>query len=123
MNIDEVDWRIEPLHDIIVGIEAGLTTVRERLKDGEDGITARESAEMLLGLGFVAAQVYVLGALTDLNRLRESSARKPISKRDCYGIDMIAVQAGITRVQVHQHCGKLLQASRRVESLAQERDH
>jgi hypothetical protein len=65
--------------NVIVGIEAGLTIVRERLEDGDDGITAREHAEMLLGLGFVAAQAYVLGTWTDLNDIRESSARAPIT--------------------------------------------
>ena len=100
MNIHAVDWRIEPLHDVIVGIEAGLAIVRERLEGGGDGITAREHAEMLLGLGFVAAQAYVLGAWTDLNRIRESSPRAPITKSDCYASDTITVHAGITRIHV-----------------------
>jgi hypothetical protein len=100
MNIHAVDWRIEPLHDVIVGIEASLTIVRERLEDGDDGITAREHAEMLLGLGFVAAQAYVLGTWTDLNRIRESSLSAPITKSDCYASDTITVQAGITRIHV-----------------------
>jgi hypothetical protein len=98
MNIHAVDWRIEPLHDVIVGIEAGLTTVRERLEEGGDGITAREHAEMLLGLGFVAAQAYVLGAWTDLNGIRESSDKATITKPDCYARDTITVHAGITRI-------------------------
>jgi hypothetical protein len=100
MNIRAIDWRIEPLHDIIVGIEAGLTTIRERLEEGGDGITARDHAEALLGLGFVAAQWYVLGTWADLNRIRESSARPTITKSDCYASDAIKVQAGITRIHV-----------------------
>lgn len=100
MNIHAVDWRIEPLHNIIVGIEAGLTIVRERLEDGEDGITAREHAEMLLGLGFVAAQAYVLGTWTDVNHIRETSPSTPITKNDCYASDTITVQGGITRIHV-----------------------
>jgi hypothetical protein len=100
MNIHAVDWRIEPLHDVIVGIEAGLTTVRERVEDGGDGITAREHAEMLLGLGFVAAQAYVLGAWTDLNRIRKSSPSTQIAKSECYASDTITIYAGITRIHV-----------------------
>jgi hypothetical protein len=100
MNIHAVDWRIEPLHDVIAGIETGLTTVYERLEDDGDGIIARYHAEMLLGLGFVAAQAYVLGAWTDLNRIREGSARAPLTKSDCYASDTITVQAGITRIHV-----------------------
>src|ERR1044072_7745278 len=100
MNIHAVDWRIEPLHDVIVGIEAGLNAVREQLEDKGDGITAREHAEMLLGLGFVAAQAYVLGAWTDLNRIRKSSSRAAITKSYCYASDTITVHAGITRINV-----------------------
>ena len=82
MNIHEIDWRVEPLHDVIVGIEAGLAAIGQRLeeKDG-DGITALEHAEPLLGLGFVAAQAYVLGTWTDLNRIR-FRAKAPVSRTD-----------------------------------------
>ena len=101
MNVHAVDWRIEPLHDVIVGIEAGLTIVRERLEeDGGDGITALEHAETLLGLGFVAAQAYVLGSWTDLNRIRESFAKPLVTKSDCYASDTITVQVGVTRIHV-----------------------
>ena len=101
MNIYAIDWRIEPLHDVVVGIETGLTTIRERLEEQNgDGITAREHAEMLLGVAFVAAQAYVLGAWTDLNRIRKGFAKAPISKIDCYASDWIKVQAGITRIHV-----------------------
>ena len=78
MHLREMNMRIGPLHDVIVGIEAALTNIRERVEEGEDGITALDHAETLLGLGFVAAQAYVLGTWTDLNRIRESSTRAPI---------------------------------------------
>jgi len=101
MNIHEIDWRVESLHDVIVGIEAGLAAIGQRLEEEDgDGITALEHAEPLLGLGFVAAQGYVLGTWTDLNRIRDSSAKAPVSKTDCYATDSITVQAGITRVHV-----------------------
>ena len=70
------------------------------MEGGGDGTTAREHAEVLLGLGFVAAQAYVLGAWTDVNRIRQSSARAPVTKSDCYASDTITVQAGITRIHV-----------------------
>ena len=51
MNIHEIDWRVEPLHDVIVGIEAGLATIRQRLEEEDgDGITALEHAEHCLDL-------------------------------------------------------------------------
>jgi len=31
MNIHAVDWRIESLHDVIVGIDAGLAAIHEHL--------------------------------------------------------------------------------------------
>jgi hypothetical protein len=101
MNIHEIDWRVEPLHDVIVGIEAGLATIRQRVEqEDDDGITVLDHAEPLLGLGFVAAQAYVLGTWTDLNRIRDSSARAPVSKTACYATDSITVQDGITRIHV-----------------------
>jgi hypothetical protein len=47
MHVSEIDWRIEPLHDVIVGIDAGLAAIGERLtnEDGFDGLFAREHAE------------------------------------------------------------------------------
>ena len=102
MHINEIDWRIEPLHDVIVGIEAGLKSVEERLKQEEDfdGLSAREHAEMLLGLGFVAAQAYVLGVWTDLNRIRKKEGLPPVGKIDCYASDPVTLHRGPTRIQV-----------------------
>jgi hypothetical protein len=100
MNIHAIDWRIEPLHGVVVGIEAALTAIREHVEEGGDGVTALDHAETLFGLGFVAAQAYILGTWTDLNRIRGSSARAPVTKSDCYASDSIKVQAGITRIHV-----------------------
>ena len=99
---DEIDWRIGPLHDVIVGIEAGLKTIRERIdvEEGFDGLCALEYADPLLGLGFVAAQAYVLGAWTDLNRVRNRDGRPPLEKYACYASDPIAVRAGVTRIEL-----------------------
>jgi hypothetical protein len=101
MNIHEIDWRIDPLYDVIVGIEAGLKTVEQRLEDEEgfDGITANEHAESLLGLGFVAAQTYAVGSFGDLNRIRKSSGKPPLTKSDCYAADPITVKGGATRIE------------------------
>jgi len=58
MHFREMDRRIGPLHDVIVGIDAGVAAIHERLdaEEGFDGIRAREHVETLFGLGFVAAQ-------------------------------------------------------------------
>ena len=36
MQIYEIDWRIEPLHDVVLGIDAGLAAIHQRL-DTEEG--------------------------------------------------------------------------------------
>jgi hypothetical protein len=58
MHIREIDTRIRPLHDVIVGIDAGLAAIHGRLdcEEGLDGISAREHAEPLFGLRFVAEE-------------------------------------------------------------------
>ena len=101
MNIHEIDTRIDQLYDVIVGIEAGLKAVGQRLEDEEgfDGITANEHAETLLGLGFVAAQAYAIGTWCDLNRIRNNSGKPNVSKMDCYAADTIRVK-GKTRIEI-----------------------
>src|SRR5258705_5341374 len=101
MNIGEIDWRIEPLHDIVVGIDAAIAAVRERLDaEGIDGLTALDHLEPVLGLGFVAFQNYALGTWTDLNEIRRSSGKPPVSKLDCYACDPITVKGGATRIEI-----------------------
>ncbi len=82
MHFREIDWRIGPLYDVIVGIDAGLTEIHERMdaEEGFDGISAREHVEPLFGLGFVAAQSYALGTVSDLNSVRRSR-RKPTKSK------------------------------------------
>jgi hypothetical protein len=102
MHFREIDTRIEPLHDVIVGIDAGLAAIHERLgvEAGFDGISAREHAEPLFGLGFVAAQSYALGTVSDLNSVRMSRHKAKKEKLDCYDCDTIAVRGVVTRIRL-----------------------
>ena len=47
MHLREIDMRIGPLHDVIVGIDAGIAAIGKRLntEEGFDGISAQEHAE------------------------------------------------------------------------------
>jgi hypothetical protein len=101
MHIREVDWRIGPLHDIIVGVDASIAAIRDRF-DGEDtdGLAALEHVEPVLGLGFVAFQNYALGTWTDLNAIRKARRKPPVSKLDCYACDPIVLKGGATRIEV-----------------------
>ena len=99
----EIDRRITPLHAVFVGIEAGLKAIEEQIdkEPGFDGLTAVEHANPLLGLAFVAAQTYVLGACTDLNRLRELHGYEKELKHDqCRASDPVTVRPGVNRIQL-----------------------
>ena len=103
-NFREIDYRIEPLHDVIVGLDAGLTVIHKRLDTEEwfDGIWAREYAEPLLGLGFVAAQTYALGTVSDLNSVRMSRGKPEEKLKEfkivCYKCDTVVLKEDVTRI-------------------------
>jgi len=104
MNLQEIDWRIGPLNDIIVGISAGLAAIQKRMnaEEGFDGLSAREHAEPLLGLCFVAAQTYAVGTVSDLNRIRMShgkSKEERLNKHKCYAHDTF-INGDVTRIQL-----------------------
>jgi hypothetical protein len=104
MHLREIDWRIEPLHDVIVGICAGLVAIQKWMdtEEGFDGLSAREHAEPLLGLGFVAAQTYAVGTVSDLNRVRMSrgkSKKEKLNKHECYAHDTF-IKGSVTRIQL-----------------------
>ena len=98
----EIDWRIEPLHDVIVGLDAGLAAIQKRLdtEAGFDGIWAREYTEPLFGLGFVAAQTYAIGTVSDLNSVRMSRRKPKKEKLYCYACDTVVLKGGVTRIQL-----------------------
>jgi len=101
-NFREIDYRIELLHDVIVGINAGLSAIQERLDTEEwfDGISALEHADPLFGLGFVAAQTYAIGTVSDLNNVRMSRRKPKKEKLYCYACDTVALKGGVTRIQL-----------------------
>jgi len=104
MNLREVDWRIEPLYDVIVGIDAGLAAIQERLDTVEWFDDATYHAETLFGLGFVAAQSYALGTVSDLNTLRMGRHKPKKNKLECYACDSIKVKGAVTRVELINAC-------------------
>lgn len=101
MHFREMDTRIGPLYHVIVGIEAGLAAIHESFEaeEGFDGISAREHAESLFGVGFVAAQTYALGTVSDLNSVRMSRHKPEICYAHCYAHDNIPFKQGVTRIQ------------------------
>ena len=67
----DVDWLIEPLYD---AIDHQLAAIIEQVDDGDeewfDVDDARQHAETLFGIAFVAAQTYAARTVEDLNNLR-----------------------------------------------------
>ena len=52
----EIDFRIDPLRDVIVGINAGIAAIRKRVDNGGwfNGLHGLEYSEPLFGLSLVA---------------------------------------------------------------------
>jgi hypothetical protein len=102
LKLYEVDWRIDPLKHVVVGIDAGLAAIEAQIGDPEwyDGVHACDDAEPLLGLGFVAFQTYAVGAVADLNRIRASRRKPKKNKLDCYSCDPVTLRGGVTRIQL-----------------------
>ena len=101
-SIREIDYRIDLLHDVIVGIDTGLAAIQVRLDTQEwfDGLSAREHAEPLFGLVFVAAQTYAIGTVSDLNSVRISRLKSKKEKLYCYACDTVALKGSVTRIQL-----------------------
>jgi hypothetical protein len=106
MDVRKIDWRIEPLYYVFVGVEAGLAAIVERMDTLKwfDGLHAREHAEPLFGVAFVAAQTYALGTVSDLNKIRMSRHKARKEKLDCYACDTIRLKECVTRIQLINAC-------------------
>ncbi|MGH7179592.1 MAG: hypothetical protein ACREJC_19610 [Tepidisphaeraceae bacterium] len=66
MHIREIDWRHSWISQTLDALDQGLASLRA---DFSDGIDLLEHAETLVGLGYVAIQVYIRGASEDLASL------------------------------------------------------
>lgn len=102
MHIREVDWRIDTLEYVVVGIDAGLAAIDARIGNPKwyDGGDALDDAEPLLGLGLVAFQTYATGTVSDLNQIRRSCGKTALTKRQCYNHDLAKVNGMVTRIQL-----------------------
>jgi hypothetical protein len=115
MNIWEIDFGgIGALEHVVVGIDAGLAAIRAQIGEGDlesyDGDQARDDAEPLLGLGFVAFQRYAVRAVVDLNRIRAKRRKPKKNKLDCYSCDPVTLRGGVTRIQLVHAVANYFQA-------------
>ena len=99
----DVDWLIEPLYDVI---DHQLAAIIEQVDDGDeewfDVDDARQHAETLFGIAFVAAQTYAARTVEDLNnlRMRRHKPEKKKEKPECYACDNRLLKEGMTRIQL-----------------------
>ena len=70
LRLIEIDWHLDPLRDVIAGVEHGLKQVSARSDEVEwfDGNFVMDHSEWLLGIAFVAAQAYMERVVGDITR-------------------------------------------------------
>lgn len=88
MNVFEADYGLGPLKDVEEIIRAGFDTLFEKNKKEPwfDGLWMNEYGEVLFGSLLVACQAYCLGALSDINKVRESLGLSALDKIESYEI-------------------------------------
>jgi hypothetical protein len=107
LKLIEIDWHLDPLRDVIAGVEHGLEQVRARPDEVEwfDGNFVMDHSEWLLGIAFVAAQAYIERAIGDIGRHLLASGstlsenRKTL-KTKCLASDVKLDPLRITRVEL-----------------------
>ncbi len=100
MNIHEMDFRYDWLESTLTALHAGFEQVceKEQTIDWFDGLFLLEHIEALLGIGFIALQVYVSGTVQDVNYLRNARGVAQINKLSCYNDDAQIVNLSVTRI-------------------------
>lgn len=67
MNISEIDFRIDSVHEILTAVSAGIKAVEDKYPAYEvKDETPLEHIEDLRGIAFVTAQTYISGTLADV---------------------------------------------------------
>jgi hypothetical protein len=91
----EVDYRVESLNLIIIGLENSIQTIVKKNKeiDWYDGIWMREESEPIYGLAFIAFQNYINGSINDL-------FEKPDNKAQYYKLDNKAEDFQRTQIEL-----------------------
>jgi hypothetical protein len=101
----EIDWYLDPLRDVITGVEHGLKQVSARPDEVEwfDGNLVMDHSEWLLGVAFVGTQAYIESAIGDVWRHLHgrSGAKRDASKgfrKKCLSCDAEIKSTGVTRI-------------------------
>jgi hypothetical protein len=77
MNVHEHDWRQSSIAAILDAVSAALESIDKSFADGDmDVDEAVEQRESFLGIGFVAAQTYIYGAVADATKIAKASGKE-----------------------------------------------
>lgn len=100
MHFQEIDFRRNWLSQLYVALTAMLSDIYRRLKQDEyyDGSDAREDAESILGIAFIAAQMYIEGTYADINAILGKA--KAVPKQDLLALDVQFVTGKVTRLEL-----------------------
>ena len=100
MNAYEFDFRYDWVSVTLYALKSAIDSV---LKKGEDepwfdGLWQMEHAESILGISYVAAQAYIVGAVEDVNRVRDSVGKNRLDKIYYYSDDPQPLPNGVSRI-------------------------
>lgn len=86
MDMRKLDFRIDWVATVLDSLESAFTSIKERGRDHQwfDGGFQMEHAEAIFGVSFVTAQAYILGTTEDVNKIRESAGKQPLTKMQLY---------------------------------------
>jgi len=94
MHCSEIDWRHSWISRVLAALDRALVGLEAEFDDGLDLL---ERAESLVGLGYVAIQVYIHGAAADLAKL--FPGRCPVPRKLRSSKSPLANNADVTCVE------------------------
>lgn len=103
----EMDFRRNWLSQLYAALTAMMNDIDQKLEDDDcyDGTDAREDAESILGIAFIAAQTYIVGTVADINAIHKIS-RQPLDKseklkpKDLLSLDVVSIAGEVSRTQL-----------------------
>jgi hypothetical protein len=96
----EWDFRHDWVSVTLDALETGFARIQEMGEelDWFDGLWQLEHAESIMGIAFVTAQAYILGAVEDVNDIREGSGKTKLRKIEYYSDDPNPLSNGVSRI-------------------------
>jgi len=106
MHLQEMDFRRNWLSKLFSAFTGMMKEIDQKLDtdDYYDGLDARDDAEFVLGIAFIAAQTYIVGTVADINAVLGKSKRSEqdglLKARELLSLDVVLVANGVSRTQL-----------------------